>query len=133
MNILLDTHFVIWALFDSGKLSPKVRTYLDNPTNELFYSIVAPWEVSIKHAIKPEAMPVEPDKLIELCRETGISRLPIFEEHILYLDQLHYTSEGRHADPFDRIMICQAAVENMVLLTHDKRLAHYGEPCVVAV
>ena len=71
MRILLDTHILLWALTGSDKLSPKAQAMILSKDNEIFYSTAAVWEVSIKHSIHPENMPVSGKELSEYCQKAG--------------------------------------------------------------
>ncbi len=134
MRILLDTHIALWAIADTSKLSNKVIKLLEKESNEIFYSIASIWEVAIKHITKPENMPVSEEEFVQLCEDTGFTRLPIEAEHIFLLKTLSRPSDApKHNDPFDRLLITQAKYENLLLLTHDSQFLYYGEKCVMNV
>jgi len=134
MKLLLDTHILLWALADDPRLPVKARKMIENPDNEIYYSIVSPWEVEIKRGAHPKEMPIGAQELVRFCIESGFQRLPVREEHIYFLRTLHRPETAPpHHDPFDRIMVCQCAVDNLVFLTHDSLIADYDEPCVFAV
>ena len=134
MKLLLDTHILLWALTDDPRLPVKARKMIENPDNEIYYSIVSPWEVEIKRGAHPKEMPIGAQELVRFCIESGFQRLPVREEHICFLRTLHRPETAPpHHDPFDRIMVCQCAVDNLVFLTHDSLIADYDEPCVFAV
>ena len=134
MKVLLDTHILLWALTNDARLPDKARKLIENEENEVFYSIVSPWEVEIKHIAHPDSMSVAAEELTEYCEQAGFQRMLIREKHIYALSGLT-RSEGAppHRDPFDRIMVCQATTENMVFLTHDALLSYYDEPCIFVV
>ena len=134
MKLLLDTHILLWTLADDPRLPVKARKMIENPDNEIYYSIVSPWEVEIKRGAHPKEMPIGAQELVRFCIESGFQRLPVREEHIYFLRTLHRPETAPpHHDPFDRIMVCQCAVDNLVFLTHDSLIADYDEPCVFAV
>ncbi|MBQ3374091.1 MAG: type II toxin-antitoxin system VapC family toxin [Anaerolineaceae bacterium] len=134
MKLLLDTHILLWALSDDPALPATARKMIINPENEIYYSIISPWEVEIKHLSHPEQMSIDAEKLTIYCREAGFFRLPVYEQHIMNLQKLQRPENAPvHKDPFDRIMICQAMEESMLFVTHDKLLGDYHEPCIYMV
>lgn len=134
MRILLDTHILLWALAGSDKLSPKAQEMILSKDNEIFYSTAAVWEVSIKHSIHPENMPVSGKELSEYCQKAGYEMLSVRDEHVYALETLMRLDDApRHNDPFDRIMVAQAKSEEMLLLTHDSLIPYYNEKCIVLV
>ena len=131
MKILLDTHYLLWALGDVN-IRDSVRDLITDPANEVCFSIISVWEIVIKHQIHPEQMPFEGKEIIEMARETGFEMLGLKEDHVLGLDRLVLKEGGReHRDPFDRILISQAKHEKMRFLTRDRRLAVYDEKCIM--
>ena len=134
MNILLDTHILLWALADDPRLPPKARKLIENPDNEVYYSIVSPWEVEITHLARPEAMTLGAEELVGYCAESGFRRLSLREEHFFLLKSLQREPDAPpHRDPFDRIMVCQCAADNLLFVTHDALVAGYTEPCILLV
>ena len=133
MNVLLDTHMLVWMLTDQPKLPARASQIIEAADTSLFYSIVTPWEMAIKEERHPGSFPIPVSSLLNLCSEYGISQLPLEVKHIEHLSQLEYRGKGEHHDPFDRIMLCQADVEGMLFLTHDKRLERYGLANVLVV
>lgn len=136
MKILLDTHIAIWVHTNTKLLSKKALDIILNPTNTIFYSAVNVWETQVKYLKDSTTFPLSGDRLHELCIQAGMQCLPIKPTHALVLKTLRYNDAAAprpHKDPFDRMLICQAKAETMLLLTHDELLPHYNEPCVVAV
>lgn len=134
MKLLLDTHVLLWALTDSARLPSQARTLIESPDNEIYYSVVSPWEVDIKHTLHPTQLAINAKQLAAFCEQSGFLQLPIKKEHVFHLSQLKRRKGAEpHKDPFDRIMLCQAAVEDMLFLTHDARISEYTEPCIFAV
>ena len=127
MGILFDTHTLIWFLTDSPRLSEGVRRMLRNFAGNLFYSPVSILEISIKHSLKPEAMPCVSEEVAADAEVSGIRELPFLSRHAKVVGDLPWI----HRDPFDRMLICQAKAEDMFLLTSDGRLPDYNEPCVI--
>ncbi len=123
MRCLLDTHLIIWAMVGSAKLSGLARTLLGDSTNVFYVSSASVWETAIKHAMKPQAIPVTTDQMVRFCRDSGIIELPIRHVHSQRVSLL----PQHHNDPFDRMLVAQAQVENLRLMTHDAKLSPYGD------
>ena len=134
MKLLLDTHVLLWALANDARLTPQARRLIQDGENRVFYSIVCPWEVQIKHQRHPDKLALDGEQLVEYCRQAGFRQISLQDRHVFALGSL-VRKEGAmpHRDPFDRIMICQASVEGMMLLTHDERIGEYDAPCVLVV
>ena len=134
MRILLDTHILLWAISGDDRLPEKARKFIIDEENEVYFSIVSPWEVEIKRLIHPDQMTLTAEELVAFCEDAGFYHLPIREKHIYYLQKLcRSEDEPPHKDPFDRIMICQAITENMMFITHDHLLDGYNEPMIYTV
>ena len=131
-NILLDTHIVLWAITRDARLTDKIRSYLLNPSNEIFYSIASMWEVQIKYGVKK--LPISGIEFMHYCEQSGYHKLPIDDLHIKELAGLERDeSAPPHNDPFDRILLSQAKSEGFTFLTHDPLFRGYNESCVVEV
>jgi PIN domain nuclease of toxin-antitoxin system len=129
MRLLLDTHVALWAVTDSPRLSATGRKLIDDRSNEIFISAATLWEIAIKHALPKRgrgAMPISAETARKYFQRSGYASLAMTAEHACEIEQL----PNRHADPFDRMLISQARIEPMRLLTHDKRLLEYGEMVV---
>ena len=134
MNLLLDTHIAIWALNDDPALSAKARELILDPDNTIYYSVVSVWEVLLKHARKPENIPFNEKDFSEGCREAGFSPLSLKDKHILAVSALTRPASCKeHNDPFDRLLLAQAKVENFSFLTHDELIPDYQEKCIISV
>ena len=130
MKILLDTHIILWAITGSRRLSAKAKKLICDPENTIYISIISPWEVEIKHNKYPEKMPIGASSLLKYCSMAGFSNLSIRPSHITRLSDL---DDNVHLDPFDRMLICQAKTENMLLLTCDAKIGNYNEDCVCMI
>ena len=134
MNLLLDTHIAIWALNDDAALSEKARELILDPDNAIYYSAVSVWEVLLKHARRPESIPFSETDFVEGCREAGFIPLGLAEKHILAVRTLtRPVGAKEHSDPFDRLLLSQAKVENLSFLTHDRLIPDYTEKCIIPV
>ncbi|MGN0941263.1 MAG: type II toxin-antitoxin system VapC family toxin [Selenomonadaceae bacterium] len=126
MKLLLDTHILLWTLLGDDRLSKPARDAIADEGNDVYYSIVSPWEVEIKRMAHPDEMDLTAEELVKYARESGFYQVPIRAAHVYELKNLR-RREGAapHKDPFDRIMICQAIAENMVFVTHDNLIRDY--------
>ena len=124
MTLLLDTHLLLWAAGDSGQLSSKAQNLLGDPATELMFSTASIWEVVIKSALGRSDFRVDPQRFRNGLIQNGYSELEIRSEHALAVGSLPLI----HKDPFDRILIAQAQIENVTLLTTDDKMARYSGP-----
>ena len=126
MKILLDTHILIWFVKDDKLLTKKAVEEITNAENEIYYSIISILEVEIKHINHPAEISLSGEQLLNFCKEYGFIQVPLEPSHILELKNLQRRADSPpHKDPFDRLLICQAIVENMQLMTHDNRISEY--------
>jgi PIN domain nuclease of toxin-antitoxin system len=117
MKLLLDTHIFLWLCSEPEKLPPAAYAACCDPENRLYLSHVSPWEIQIKQQLGKLQLPAALSELIETqTRENDLNMLPIQLDHIYALNQLPY----HHNDPFDRLLIAQARIESMVLVTVDQ-------------
>lgn len=124
MRLLLDTHILLWAAGDPERLTPESRDLLDDPATELLFSAASIWEVVIKKTLGRRDFYIEPRQFRDALMQNGYSELSVRSEHTLAVSLLPLI----HKDPFDRILIAQAQVENITLLTMDSRLSRYSGP-----
>lgn len=123
MNLLLDTHLLLWAASAPERLSAKARGLLLAADSQLIFSSASFWEISIKRALGRADFNVDPRRLWRMLLVNGYRELPIASEHAIAVNDL----PPLHKDPFDRILVAQARVEDLLLLTADKAVARYGE------
>ena len=121
MRLLLDTHILLWAADDSGRLSDTAKRLIDDPRNELFFSAASIWEVVIKSALRRSDFQVDPVKLRDRLLANGYAELSISSPHTLAIQSLPHI----HNDPFDRILIAQASVHGATLVTADVTVSRY--------
>jgi PIN domain nuclease of toxin-antitoxin system len=124
MKLLLDTHLLLWAAEGPRRLSKSARNLIGNADNELFFSAASLWEIAIKRGLGRTDFQVDTRLLRRGLLDNGYIELPITSEHIIAVETL----PAIHKDPFDRILIAQATVEGITLLTVDPLVAKYPGP-----
>ena len=124
MKLLLDTHLLLWAAGEPRRLSKSARTLIGNPDNELLFSAASLWEVAIKRRLGREDFKVDARLLRRGLLDNGYSELPIISDHVVATESLPLL----HRDPFDRILVAQATVEGVTLLTIDSLVSQYAGP-----
>ncbi len=121
MKLLLDTHLLIWAVEEPEKLSAAARDLLENPSNDLLFSAANIWEVAIKYGRGRADFRIDPRLLRRGLLDHGYIELPVTSAHAVAIEAL----PPLHKDPFDRILVAQSAVEEIILLTADPLVAQY--------
>jgi PIN domain nuclease of toxin-antitoxin system len=124
VKLLLDTQLLLWAASQPERLSTRAKRQLNDPENELLFSAASLWEITIKASLGREDFRVEPRVLRRALLDNGYVELPITSEHAVSVDTL----PPLHKDPFDRLLLSQAMVEGITLLTADAQLARYRGP-----
>ena len=124
MKLLLDTHLLLWAAGQPAKLSRKARTLIEKEENALYFSAASLWEVTIKRTLNRPDFRADPRLLRRSLLDNGYTEMPISSEHAVFVGSL----PPLHKDPFDRILIAQASVEGVTLLTADEMLTAYSGP-----
>jgi len=124
MKWLLDTHLLLWAAGQPERLSAEARALLEAPESELLFSAASLWEITIKRGLGREDFQVDGRVLRRGLLDNGYLELPITSQHALAVETLPLI----HKDPFDRLLLAQASVEGIVLLTADPILARYPGP-----
>jgi len=124
VRLLLDTHIVLWLALSPDRLSKKARSLLSNESNELVYSVASLWEIVIKSGLDRVDFRIDPRALRQGLLDNDYTELPVTGEHALATDALPRI----HRDPFDRLLLAQAVIEGLTLLTADAQLSRYGGP-----
>ena len=124
MKLLLDTHLLLWAASEPKRIPKSARTLIEDPANEVIFSAASLWEITIKRGLAREDFRVEPRVLRRALLDNGYGELPITSEHVIQIEQL----PPKHKDPFDRVLIAQAIVEGIILLTNDQKVVAYPGP-----
>jgi PIN domain nuclease of toxin-antitoxin system len=122
MRILLDTHIWLWMNQAPEKLSVQVRDLIQDNENDLYLSVAAIWEIAIKHRLGKLTLPLEPSLYVPgRMHDNGVKALDIAMNHVL----ASATLPNHHQDPFDRLMIAQAILENLTFITVDEKIRAY--------
>jgi len=124
MKYLLDTHLILWAANESKNLSPKMRKILEDENNVLFFSVISVWEISIKSGLGKFDFSVKAETIRQGLLQNGYHELMVNGSHASAAGELPLL----HRDPFDRMLITQAKLEGITLLTSDKVVAQYPAP-----
>jgi PIN domain nuclease of toxin-antitoxin system len=124
MRLLLDTHLLLWAAGKPGRLSAKARGLINDAGNELMFSAASLWEIVVKRGLGRDDFQVDPRLFRRGLLDNGYSELPVGSEHAVAIEGLPLL----HKDPFDRILIAQATIEGIILLTVDPLMAQYAGP-----
>jgi PIN domain nuclease of toxin-antitoxin system len=124
VKLLLDTHLLLWAAGAPDRLSRKARKMVSAPDNALLFSAASLWEIAIKSGLGRDDFAVDARLLRRGLLDNGYGELPVAGEHAVAVDSL----PPIHRDPFDRLLIAQATIEGIALLTTDAVVARYPGP-----
>lgn len=123
MNYILDTHVMIWALFDSSKLSEKVKKVILNPENNIYVSIILFWEISLKYNLgKISFDKITPEQLPKYIEKSGFNIMNLDPEIVA---SFHKLPSEDHKDPFDRLIIWQSIKSDITLISKDIHFEKY--------
>ena len=121
MKLLLDTHLLIWTASNSKRVSEDARRLIEDMDNRIAFSLVSIWEIAIKRSLGRPDFQIDPRELRAELLAAGFDELALKSEHCFAVMDLPFL----HRDPFDRMLIMQARVEKMALLTSDRTIARY--------
>jgi PIN domain nuclease of toxin-antitoxin system len=125
MKLLLDTHIFLWYISADSRLPAVFRDVIRDPANEVHLSVASVWEAVIKHSIGKLSLPSPPAEYLPTQRETHkIASLPVEEDAVAHLATL----PPLHRDPFDRILVAQALLRGLTLVTVDEAVRLYPVP-----
>ncbi|UVO54882.1 type II toxin-antitoxin system VapC family toxin [Sphingomonas sp. SUN039] len=127
MSLLLDTHILLWVGESPEKLPSDIADMIENGDDDVAFSTVNIWEIAIKYALGRPDFRTDPALVLRRFREAGYRELAVTSEHAMRVGTL----ARLHNDPFDRLLVAQAMVEGMTLLTADAALAAY--PAMVRI
>ena len=122
MRLLLDTHVAIWTLTEPRRIPSHISDLLGEPSNTVMASAVAVWEIAIKHQLRRrDSPPFSGHEAIGHFESAGLTLLDVTPAHAACVERLPLI----HTDPFDRLMLAQAIIENMQFVTYDRHLSRY--------
>ena len=123
MTYLLDTQVFLWMQASPDRMRPDVRQIIESPDSRLYLSAASAWEIAIKYALGKLPLPAPPEEYVpRRMSSSAVEALPVEHVHALRAGAL----EARHRDPFDRLLIAQAQLERMPIITADRVFAQYG-------
>ena len=129
MRVLLDTHVFLWWITDDPRLSDRTRAIISDGKNTLFFSAASGWEIAIKAKLGKLSVPGDLKAFItEQLVENNITPLPVRLSHALHV----YSLPAHHRDPFDRLLVAQAQLENLPILTADPIMTQYAVEIIKA-
>ena len=123
MDILLDTHILLWAITEPERLPTEVQARLMDPHRTVFFSTASIWEIGIKASLGKTDFPFQPHPVYALAIETGFTELAVTSVHACAVARLPWL----HRDPFDRLLVAQAKILGLRLLTVDTVLVAYSD------
>jgi PIN domain nuclease of toxin-antitoxin system len=121
VKLLVDSHLLLWAAGSPERLPAKARSLFEDPDHALLFSAASLWEIAIKRGLGRSDFQVDPRLLRRGLLDNGYSELPVTSEHAVMLDAL----PPIHKDPFDRMLVAQAQVEGITLVTADAIIGKY--------
>jgi len=130
MRLLLDTHIILWAIVADPKMPERARELIEDETNQIVVSAASIWEISVKYALGrrgPNAMPISGPQALAHVRSAEYELIGVTADHAVAVQDL----PRLHADPFDRMIVAQALVEPLRLITHDETVARYSDTIIL--
>jgi len=124
MKLLLDTHILLWSAGDPERIPESTRNLLLDSQTELYFSAASLWEIAIKRGMNRSDFSVDPHVLRRELLDNEYEELPITGEHAIFTESLPQI----HKDPFDRILVAQATIEGITLVTADTIVQKYPGP-----
>ena len=122
MKLLLDTHTFLWWCANDKQLSQQAKSLIGDGSNDVFFSVVSGWEIAIKSRLGKLPLPDKPEKfLASMLEYHHFQVLPVTLSHVV----ADYDLPAHHSDPFDRLLISQAKLENLALLSNDAQIKKY--------
>jgi PIN domain nuclease of toxin-antitoxin system len=123
VRVLLDTHILLWWLNDPNRLPRNVYAVLNDPDNDVLFSVASIWELAIKASLRRPDFEIDPGRIVEAALDNGFLELPVRISAALRVATLPF----HHRDPFDRLLVAQAITEPAIFYTADSVLGAYSE------
>ncbi len=126
MNLLIDTHILLYVLFESEKLPSKITAALKNSSNKVCVSSITFWEISIKFGLNKLGISgYNPEDLVPFCEQMGIEILDVSVD--IYTTSHNLQRFSNHRDPFDRLLLWQSIQEKLTIVSMDRKFSQYKE------
>lgn len=125
-KLLIDTHILIWFITEHPQLTNKSKTLIEN-SQSCFISVASLWEIGIKMSLGKLELRITLDELVKIILESGFAILPINQIHVIKNSELNFF----HKDPYDRILIAQALIEDLEIITSDTTFLNYPVNTIV--
>lgn len=122
MNLLLDTHALIWFITLDKNLPAKTKSIIENTDNRCWVSIASLWEIGIKHSLGKLNVEIGLSELFKIIEQSGFEILTVTPQHTLVVASLNF----HHRDPFDRMLVSQAISDKLTIVTKDSILKQYA-------
>jgi len=134
MNLLLDTHILLWYINDDPRLTKKAKDIISDSDNEVYFSTLSVWEIQIKKDIYPNFEIKNINNFVVDLIDYGFKPLPFYPKHIYQLENLKLKNENViHKDPFDNGLLAQAKSCKIKFMSHDRCFKNYDEDCLIMV
>lgn len=122
MKLILDTHTLLWHVLDEPRLSSTAKHLIEDPVNEVFVSAASYWELGIKISLGKLKVTGSFDEFVDACEER-FQTVRVESRHVVYVSRLPFPKD--HRDPFDRLIVAQAAVDDLTIVSVDEKLDQY--------
>ena len=123
MRVLLDTHVLLWALGEPGRLDVRTRSTIESSDTEVLFSAASIWEIAVKSGLGRTGFAFDPAEIARAALDTGFSELAVRANAAALVGRLPLL----HRDPFDRLLVAQAILEPATLYTTDRQLVGYSD------
>lgn len=133
MNILIDTHILIWVINDDEKLSKKAREIILDNKNSIFYSPISIWEIELKRIMHPDNFSYTGEEVMTYANNDGYIEYPLLSSQILLINKIERIDNKEHKDPFDKLLLAQAMAKDMCFMTHDEMFKGYDYKNIIIV
>jgi len=126
MKYLIDTHYILWSLFEPDKIDNTIVSIFKDENIIKYVSGISFWEISLKYSLgKLELFGTNPDEIFDKIKESGFKVIPVDNE--IFTSYYKLPKKDNHKDPFDRVLIWQSILNGLILITKDTKIEQYIE------